>query len=487
MGCADPGVRIPRIDGPLVLELRYPLDGTIIAQDSTAIWGSTGSGRASLDVNGRRIRVEPNGAFADFVPLPAGGTAMLRFRAHVGSDTVTRAIRIPRHAGAAGTAVAAEPRVRDWTYRVRLRRLPSDTVDSATQARPIFTRWLPDGSVAFGIPQGMRLFADARTDDHLRLRIAPGLRVWVPAADAEVIGPGQPRNHPLHDLRVSADSAEAVVSFALEEPVFSQAELGGGHLVWTVYGVDADAAAPAAGPESGIIRSLASLPSGAGTVRLDIALADEPLGWKTEWQEGRLRLRIRTLPRFRDGLRGLVVGLDAGHPPEGSTGAAGLREDSMTLAVARAAADRLRALGARPVLIRENEAPVSLDERIARAERMGVHVFISIHGNSPGPGRPPRAVLGTAVYWFWQNAYPLARALHLEVARALGQRPLALVREDLAVLRPTWYPAILVEGTAMVVPEREAFLRTQRGIDAYADGIVAGLRDWLSARDGGPQ
>lgn len=486
MGCADPGVRIPRIDGPLVLELRYPLDGTVIAQDSTAIWGSTGSGRASLDVNGRRIRVEPNGAFADFVPLPADDTATLRFRAHMGRDTAGRVIRIPRRAGAR-MAAAVEPRVRDWTYRVRLRRLPSDTVDSATQARPIFTRWLPDGSVAFGIPQDVRLFADARTDDHLRLRIAPGLRVWVPAADAEVIGPGQPRNHPLHDLRVSADSAEAVVSFALEEPVFSQVELGGGHLVWTVYGVDAEAAGPVAGPASGIVRSLASLPSGAGTARLAIALTEEPLGWKTEWQEGRLRLRIRTLPRFRDGLRGLVVGLDAGHPPEGTTGAAGLREDSMTLAVARAAAGRLRALGARPVLIRETAAPVSLDERIARAERSGVHVFISIHGNSPGPGRPPRAVLGTALYWLRQNAYPLARALYPEVARALGQRPLALVREDLAVLRPTWYPAILVEGTAMVVPEREAFLRTQRGIDAYADGIVAGLREWLSARDGRAQ
>jgi N-acetylmuramoyl-L-alanine amidase len=57
-----------------------------------------------------------------------------------------------------------------------------------------------------------------------------------------------------------------------------------------------------------------------------------------------------------------------------------------------------------------------------------------------------------------------------------------VVREDLAVLRPTWYPAVLVEGTALVVPEREALLRTQQGIDAYADGIVAGLRQWVASR-----
>jgi N-acetylmuramoyl-L-alanine amidase len=331
----------------------------------------------------------------------------------------------------------------------------------------------------------VRLFADARTADHIRLHLAPGLRVWIPAIDAEVLGPAQPRNHPLRDLRVRADSAEADVSFALEEPVFSEVEYGARHLVWTVYGVEAPA--PAAAPAAGIVGSLARLPSDVGTARLDIALTEEPLGWRTAWEAGRLVLRIRTMRSLRDGFRGLVVGLDAGHPPEGTIGAAGLHEDSMTLAVARAAADRLRALGAKPVLIRDDEAPVSLDERIARAERNDVHVFISIHGNSPGAGRPPQAVLGTAVYWERQNAYPLARALYPEVARALGHPQLALVREDLAVLRPTWYPAVLVEGTGMVIPEREAFLRTQQGIDAYADGIVAGLRNWLSARRGGPR
>jgi N-acetylmuramoyl-L-alanine amidase len=326
------------------------------------------------------------------------------------------------------------------------------------------------------------VYADARTDDHIRLRLSPGLRVWIPDDDAEVLGPAPPRNEPLRDLQARGDSTEVVIDFALAEPVFSHAELGGGHLVWTLYGVEADAIAPSGAAGGGIVHTISTLPSEAGTVRVDVALTEEPLGWKTEWLDGRQRLRIRSMRPVQRGLSGLVVGLDAGHPPEGTTGPAGLREDSMTLAVAVAAAERLRALGASPVLIRESEVPVSLDERIARADRAGVHVFVSIHGNSPGAGRPPQAVLGTAVYWTRQNAYPLARAMYPAVARALGQRQIALIREDLAVLRPTWYPAILVEGTAMVVPEREAFLRTQQGIDAYADGIVAGLRDWASAR-----
>jgi len=49
---------------------------------------------------------------------------------------------------------------------------------------------------------------------------------------------------------------------------------------------------------------------------------------------------------------------------------------------------------------------------------------------------------------------------------------------DLAVLRATWYQAALVEGTALTMPEREALLRSRRGIAAYAAGIVAAIRAW---------
>ena len=226
--------------------------------------------------------------------------------------------------------------------------------------------------------------------------------------------------------------------------------------------------------------ALTVVDAGSASTRINFELHADPLGWKSEYRDGRQVLRIRSARPVESGLRGLIVGLDAGHPPGGTTGPSGLHEDSMTLAVAREAAARLRALGATPLLIREDASAVSLDERIVRAAAADVHVYVSIHGNSPGAGRPPTAVSGTLIYWLEPNSSTLARAMLDEVAQALGQPPTALLREDFAVIRTTWYPAVLVEGVGMVLPEREAYLRTPDGIAAYAEGIVAGLQRWLA-------
>lgn len=477
-GCRGAGNPIPPRNGPLTLELRYPEDGLLLSQDSTGVWGTLGTGRASLEVNGRRIRVEPNGAFADFVPLPEGDTVVLEFVARRGEEQESRRLTIPRRAAPAAEGEERPPR--PYGRWVRLRRLPSDTVDSATQARPIFTRWRPGGSVAFSIPQGIRVFADARTDDQLRLRVAPDLLVWIPEADADTLGPPRTEPLPLRDLRIAELGGETEVSLAIAEPIPSQVESVPGALVWTLFGGEIGPVEHAS--VAGVVRAVTERDALAGRTEIELRLAEDALGWKVEWRDGRLRLRIRDRSPLRNGLGGLVIVLDPGHPPAGTIGADGLREDSMTLAVAHAAAARLRSLGARPVLTREDDSAISPEARIAHADRVDAHVFVSIHGNSPGPGRPPVAVLGTMVYWLQPNAFTLGRALLDEVSLSMAQRPIALLREDLAVIRPTWFPAVLVEGTGMIIPEREAFLRTQVGIDAYANGIVEGLERW-AARD----
>jgi hypothetical protein len=65
---------IPPADGPLRITITYPLpDAVLPAVDSNFIFGSTGTGRASLTINGAGIEVAPNGAFLAYVPVPADG------------------------------------------------------------------------------------------------------------------------------------------------------------------------------------------------------------------------------------------------------------------------------------------------------------------------------------------------------------------------------------------------------------------------------
>jgi N-acetylmuramoyl-L-alanine amidase len=174
------------------------------------------------------------------------------------------------------------------------------------------------------------------------------------------------------------------------------------------------------------------------------------------------------------------VAVDAGHPPGGATGPTGLHEDSVTLAVAQVAARRLAELGARPVLVRSDSRPMSLEARLVAAEQAGAHLFVSIHVNAPADGRPPWGADGTETFIASPLALELAQALGDSVAASTGQRRRGPTVADLAVLRATWFPTVLIEGTCLVLPDREAWMRTAAGIEAYSNGIIRGLTSWAS-------
>ncbi len=162
-------------------------------------------------------------------------------------------------------------------------------------------------------------------------------------------------------------------------------------------------------------------------------------------------------------------------------GPSGLMEDSVTLAVARVAAKELQARGATVTLTRDTPGPFSLEARAVIAEQSPAQLFVSLHLNAPGPGRPPSAVYGTQTYWMNPNGRTLAQALLVEVAAAMGHPAIGSYQGEYAVLRPAWMTAALVEGSGIVIPEREAFLRTPEGVAAYARGIVNGIVRWQRA------
>lgn len=454
--------------------MRYPVDSLVLGADSVAAWGETGSGRARVRVNDRSVRVEPNGAFLGWLPVPAGPSPALEIEATLDGRTVRRRIAIRRPAPSAAVPLPVRAS-RAWA---RLRRLPSDTADSATQWRPVFSRWYPGGPLAVALPLGARLPVAARTADAVRLRLADGLEPWVAAAEVDTLV--APRADPvaLGPLRVTTAGDAVELSVAAAEPLPSTVELDDTRLRWSIF--DARHATRRVDGSARPMAAVERRDGARGRADVDLELAERPGGWRVRWRDGRMVLSVRRAWPAVRGLRGLIVALDAGHPPAGATGPTGLREDSVTLAVAKAAARRLAQLGARPVLVRPDSRPMSLDARVVAAEAAGAHVFVSIHVNAPADGRPPRAAEHAETFYSSPLALELATALVDSVAASTGQKALAPTVADLAVLRATWFPAVLIEGTCLVLPEREAWARTREGIEAYSEGIVAGLIRWAS-------
>jgi N-acetylmuramoyl-L-alanine amidase len=129
-------------------------------------------------------------------------------------------------------------------------------------------------------------------------------------------------------------------------------------------------------------------------------------------------------------------------------------------------ARQLEARGAVAILVRNDTMPLSLDARLVIAEE------------PPGDGRHPSSADFTRIHW-WQ---PFSRALAEEVldslAPAIGTRADMAPRNNLAVLRASWFPAVLVEPTTIALPRREAFLASEHGMRQYAAGVVGGITAW---------
>jgi len=105
-----------------------------------------------------------------------------------------------------------------------------------------------------------------------------------------------------------------------------------------------------------------------------------------------------------------------------------------------------------------------------------------VHNNALPDGLDPFVNSGTSVFFFQPRSAPLAAAVQAALVRRLGLRDLGFARGDLALVRPTWMPAILTEGLFLMVPAHESALRHPDGRRAYAEGVRDGLREFLAAR-----
>ncbi|MCC6319286.1 MAG: N-acetylmuramoyl-L-alanine amidase [Gemmatimonadaceae bacterium] len=477
LACRTNEPRLPEVDGPLAIDVVFPTPGTAVPiNDSIAIWGSIGTGRGALRANGTELHVRSNGAFAGIVSVPPNGLAEIRLEARRGDSSLVRQVPLVRQPEAplppADSALAHRLR---W---VRVRRLPSDTADSATQWRPVYSRWRPGGIVGVPLPQGFVARSDAARPGWLRLRLAEDEAVWIPAADADTTVLRGVDVQAISAPSLSVDTEGIRLSIPIASALPTAVEHARDHLRWTLYGVTWRRGAVAVPGDGHLVLRAVPIQGARGRVYVDVPLAAVARGWRTEYSNGAMHLVVRQQLPPADSLRGLRVVLDPGHPPDGSTGPSGLREDSVTLAVALRAAERLRAAGAIVTLTRHSDVAVSLEARAAIADRASADAFLSIHVNAPAAGRAPERVDGTTVFWQHAPGMVLARAMAPEVAHALGYEHGSNTRGDYAVLRSAWMPAVLIEGTTLVLPEREDFLRTSEGVDAWAEGIVRGLLRW---------
>jgi len=155
---------IAPVAGPTHIVVQYPAeDATIEARDSTFLLGSVGTGDATFSINGRLVKVWPNGAWLAWVPIPPPDSVALL----------------------AGTPATLET----VTFRLEARS-PRDSAVLVLKVRRAFA-WRPDSAgpsidLTSFIPTGVA-WVPASEDLRLQVRGAPGARAMLVLADGSTV------------------------------------------------------------------------------------------------------------------------------------------------------------------------------------------------------------------------------------------------------------------------------------------------------------
>src|SRR5688572_23606127 len=121
---------VPNVVGPIALRVVYPPSGSQIAtRDSNFIFGSVGSGTATLRINGRPVEVKPNGSFLAYLPVPVTtqGAAVYEIEVAQASDTVRTQHRVTLPA-----EPVSIPSSGPWIV---------DSSSLSPRTRPVLERW----------------------------------------------------------------------------------------------------------------------------------------------------------------------------------------------------------------------------------------------------------------------------------------------------------------------------------------------------------
>lgn len=180
-------------------------------------------------------------------------------------------------------------------------------------------------------------------------------------------------------------------------------------------------------------------------------------------------------------LKGKTIILDPGHggKAEGSIGPLGTKEKDITLKWAEILSGDLIRHGAVVKLTRFDDRDLDLYSRIDYAKSQKADFFISLHGNALPDGLNPFLRHGSGTYYYQAGSRSAAAIIHRHLVKASGLRDDGLWDANLAVVRPTAFPAVLLEAAYLIYPEEEELLQSDEFLRKLSKGIVRGLQEYF--------
>jgi N-acetylmuramoyl-L-alanine amidase len=176
--------------------------------------------------------------------------------------------------------------------------------------------------------------------------------------------------------------------------------------------------------------------------------------------------------------------LDAGHggsDPGAVSRHTGQCEKELTLDMASRIRGELGS-GFRTILMRSDDTFIDLDDRVARANRHGDAILVSIHFNSG-----PSDIRGPETYYWRVDSHGLAVRIQnaMTAASPAEQGNRGLVRRRLRLTRNPEIPCVLLEGGYLSHPAESRLIADPAYRQKLASAIARAIRTQAAIGDAG--
>ncbi len=460
------------------LEIVYPKKNPVkINANSTFFIGSTNP-TDTLTINDIDVKVAPSGAFAQTVPLNVGKNIfkiISTSKKTASADSFIQATSpLPSNDVAIINFVIEKPAPTNKTYTPPpLLEYPMIN-DFYTKNDNVTLRTTPvDGGInrMSHLPKDMQLLINGEKNGFYRVYLNSKTVGWLNKSDVEQIQPKQgvatPCSKDYNNPSVSLKKAKCKLTheyynyefeFERKTPFTIREENG---LTFEIFNVQ--------GQED-------------NTLTFNIPMP-KLTGYEAYWNDNKFILNVRRNPIIdcRKPLKNITIAVDAGHGGNeaGAIGCCGDREKDINLAISKNLEQELKSRGAKVVMTREADIDVSLSERVKIAKENDATLLISIHANALPDGADPNKNKGTSVYYYHNQAKPLAESILNSMTTQLCTQNDKVRQGSLALVRPTSSVSVLIEVAYIINPDDYALLTDKCFQQNCAKAIADGIENYL--------
>jgi N-acetylmuramoyl-L-alanine amidase len=479
INCSVALMVIPALAAPPTIDVVYPReresDGLIVISrvNSNFIFGSVSPPDARLTINNTPVPLYLNGAFLTFLPVPVENqTYHLHAETDDGSSDTTVTFQFPNQ------IPTIEPTIPSYECPLPIRFLPGNNV----------TRTDPTGAYdLFPLP-GTTCLASAMKDNFLKIRLTPYRHTWV---EPRFVEPLREKNYPLtrsiYKITCQLDSNHTKVIIPnLGRPLFRiEDQVNPDRITLTLYQVISHIDLIQLNSEDPLLDRIEWRQPEDNVLQICLFLNHPSWGYSALWNDNDLEIKLNHPPVIEEGLQGLTVAIDAGHGGDqfGAIGPTRLSEKELNLTIAQMLQERLISDGANTVLVRGYDETLGLYQRIDRAKEADADLLISIHNNALADGIDPFSKqFGTGTYYYRPQSIDFARHVHRYLLKGTGLPDDGIYYDNLALVRPTDFPAVLVEIGYIMMPDQEERLRNKSYQKRCAKMLSRGIKSFVSAR-----